>query len=186
MRSIRCARCPGPGDRRGGAGRRARRAPSGGAHRRHRDRGHRRERRISSCDPRHSARMPVVQQACPLLVPLCRGRLVRSPGRRAGGPRIPGPAARPPASDPSVLGCTHYPLAQAAAQPRAGPGVTLIDSAEEVAAALAETLAAGDSRPRTISSPRHRFAVSDDPSAICHRRVRVFWENVSERRNSSD
>ncbi len=41
-----------------------------------------------------------------------------------------------------MLGCTHYPLLKPVLERVAGPGVTLIDSAEEVADTVAAGLAA--------------------------------------------
>ena len=69
---------------------------------------------------------------------------------------------RDDAVDTLILGCTHYPLLAPVIAESLGPGVTLIDSAEEtareVAALLAERDLAADG-----GQPAHRFLVSDLP-----------------------
>jgi len=100
----------------------------------------------------------VVALACPLFVPLAeegwtdpadevvRGVVARylSPLRRSG-------------IDTLVLGCTHYPLLKAAIAAEL-PGVTLVDSAETVAAEVAARLGAA-AGPEGV----HRFFVTDAP-----------------------
>jgi glutamate racemase len=103
----------------------------------------------------------VVQQACPLFVPLVEegwfehaateliARDYLAPLRRA---RV----------DALVLGCTHYPLLKPLLQRVMGPEVRLIDSGEETASAVDLALrAAGIEAPPGVGT-RHRFAVSDD------------------------
>lgn len=64
-----------------------------------------------------------------------------------------------------VLGCTHYPLLKPLLGRVLGPAVALIDSAAEVADAVAIELAArGLSRSAGGPPGSHRFAVSDDPA----------------------
>jgi glutamate racemase len=100
----------------------------------------------------------VVARACPLLVPLAEegwtdpaDEVVRGVVRRylapMAGERI----------DTLVLGCTHYPLLRGAIA-EALPGVTLVDSAETVAAEVLALLPAAAGRDGT-----HRFLVTDTP-----------------------
>src|SRR4029077_11626087 len=61
--------------------------------------------------------------------------------------------------DTLVLGCTHYPLLKPVLQRIAGPGVTLVDSAE----AVAEMVAAGLKEKGCESAtpePHHDFCVT--------------------------
>jgi len=121
----------------------------------------------------------VVQQACPLLVPFVEegwfdhaatelvAREYLAPLIAAGVESV-------------VLGCTHYPLLKPLLSRVLGPGVTLIDSAEEVASALAETLAAKRLDAPGDLSARHRFTVSDDPARFVTVGSRFLGERLGE------
>ncbi len=100
----------------------------------------------------------VVARACPLFVPLAEegwtdpeDEVVRLVVRRYLAP------LREAGVDVLVLGCTHYPLLEAAIA-REMPGVELVDSARAVAAEVRRGLAA----PRG-GEARHRFYVTDTP-----------------------
>ncbi len=100
----------------------------------------------------------VVASACPLLVPLAEegwtdpgDEVVRAVVRRYLWPLA---AER---IDTLVLGCTHYPLLRDAIA-EALPGVTLVDSAETVAAEVKALLPAPAGRSAT-----HQFLVTDTP-----------------------
>jgi len=100
----------------------------------------------------------VVARACPLLVPLAEegwtdpdDEVVRGVVRRYLAPLA---AER---IDTLVLGCTHYPLLREAIA-AALPGVTLVDSAETVAAEVLALLPGLEGR-----SASHQFLVTDTP-----------------------
>lgn len=116
------------------------------------------ERAIRELDPA----IQVTSQACPLFVPLVEEGWFDHPATRLVAEEYLAPlvAARVRAL---VLGCTHYPLLKPLLARVVGPGVTLIDSADEVAEAVAQELAARDLLARGPGAPVHRFAVSDDP-----------------------
>lgn len=89
---------------------------------------------------RHNPRIRVVQQSCPLFVPLVEE------GRRPDDPLVqlaiddylaPVKRLRP---DVLLLGCTHYPLLKPALQAYFSDQVALIDSGEAVAEAVAQLL----------------------------------------------
>jgi glutamate racemase len=61
--------------------------------------------------------------------------------------------------DTLVLGCTHYPLLKPVLQRVAGPDVTLVDSAEEVAEMVAAGLA--EKHLEATHEPGHHFCVTD-------------------------
>lgn len=70
-------------------------------------------------------------------------------------------AARP---DALVLGCTHFPVFRGAIAARAGPTLTVVDSAATTAAEVAAALAsAGLARPVAAGAGRARFLVTDGP-----------------------
>lgn len=66
--------------------------------------------------------------------------------------------------DTLVLGCTHYPLIKTVIAHAVGPGIRLIDSAEETAGEVARLLTERGLRhaPRG-DAPTHRFIASDVP-----------------------
>src|SRR5438445_617227 len=64
--------------------------------------------------------------------------------------------------DVLVLGCTHYPLMKPLLARVLGPGVTLVDSAEETAKVVAEDLTRHGLAAAPNNRPTHRFVVSDD------------------------
>lgn len=117
--------------------------------------------------------------ACPLFVPLVEEGWTHGP--------VPEAVARqylqalPNTIDTLVLGCTHYPLLADTLQQVAGPRVALVDSAEETAREVAETLAALDLACTRPMTPRHRFLVSDAPEGfekIGHRFLGYSLSNI--------
>lgn len=116
-------------------------------------------------------------QACPLFVPLAEE------GWTEGD--VPRTVARAYLEDllrkdidTLVLGCTHYPLLARVIAETAGNGVMLVDSAEETAASVRETLerlglsAAGDAKAQ-----RH-FLVSDAPESMLRVGKRFFGSDL--------
>jgi glutamate racemase len=86
-------------------------------------------------------RMPVVQQAAPLLVPLAEEGLVTGEIARLAVERYLNPLlATMPRPRVLVLGCTHFPALKAMIAQVAGPDVTLVDSAESTARAVEKRL----------------------------------------------
>ncbi len=102
--------------------------------------------------------LEVVARACPLFVPLAEegwtdagDDVVEAVARRYLAPFAAAGV------DTLVLGCTHYPLLKGAIA-RVLPGVTLVDSAEAIAAEVAVQLAPAPGR-----RAEHRFFVTDTP-----------------------
>ena len=89
----------------------------------------------------------VIQQACP-----CWCRSLRKAGSITPATELVAREYLAPliaaGVESVVLGCTHYPLLKPLLSRVLGPGVTLIDSAEEVAAALDEALTSKQTRSR--------------------------------------
>jgi glutamate racemase len=86
-------------------------------------------------------RMPVVQQAAPLLVPLAEEGLVKGEITRLAVERYLKPLlATVPRPRALVLGCTHFPALKAMIAEVAGPDVLLVDSAETTAASVERRL----------------------------------------------
>lgn len=108
--------------------------------------------------------VPVVQQACPLFVPLCEEGLTEGAIAEAVVHRYLDPLlATVPKPKCLLLGCTHYPVLKDVLARIAGPGIAIIDSAATTAAAVErllneKTLAASE---RPAATPK--FLVTDAP-----------------------
>ncbi len=123
---------------------------------------------------RPSAR--VTAQPCPLFVPLAEegwtdpgDEVVRLVARRYLAP------LRRAGVDTAILGCTHYPLLEAAIAAEL-PGVTLVDSARAIAAEVRARLGAAT----PPSGGRHRFFVTDTPERFLSVAGRFLGQPVSE------
>jgi len=103
----------------------------------------------------------VISRACPLFVPLAEEGMVDHAATRLVAEEYLAPF-RDDGIDTLILGCTHYPLLKGVIGGVMGPGVTLIDSAEETARETAELLAARG-MAREDGPPEHRWLVSDLP-----------------------
>jgi len=81
--------------------------------------------------------------------------------------------------DVLVLGCTHYPLLKPLLARVMGPGVTLVDSAEETAKAVAAEL---EARGLLAAGGRHEhlFVVSDDEPHFRKVGARFLGEKIKK------
>jgi glutamate racemase len=86
------------------------------------------------------AGVEVFQVACPRLVPLIEGREPYGAATVAAVKEYVAPL-QAAGVDTVILGCTHYPLIRPILQRVLGRGTTLVFSAEETAAEVAQTLA---------------------------------------------
>ena len=99
-------------------------------------------------------------QACPLFVPLVEEGWFDHPATELIAREYLEPLKKA-GVDVLVLGCTHYPLLKTLLARVMGPGVTLVDSAEETAKVVAAELEAGGLLADG-GNHEHRFVVSDD------------------------
>jgi glutamate racemase len=104
----------------------------------------------------------VIDQACPLLVPLVEEGWFDHPATRLVAEEYLAPL-RARGVGSLVLGCTHFPLLKPLLAQLMGPDVVLIDSAEETARAVAELVAARGEEGEASRPVFHRFVVSDAP-----------------------
>lgn len=107
--------------------------------------------------------IPVVQQACPLFVPLAEEGLVDGPIAEAVVHRYLDPLmATVPKPRCLLLGCTHYPVLSKLIARIAGKDTPLVDSAQTTAEAVAALLA-----DRNLAceeqTGQERFFVTDSP-----------------------
>ncbi len=110
------------------------------------------------------ARLPAARtlsRPCPLLVPLAEAGWTDNDVARAALDHYL-QDFRAEHIDTLVLGCTHYPLFKPLLAELLGPGVSLIDSAEEtaaaVAAAMGEARGAGGGHTFYLTDLPHTFA----------------------------
>jgi glutamate racemase len=125
------------------------------------------------------AGVEVVAVPCPRLVPLIEGpdpfgeetvaavREAVVPLREAG-------------VDTVILGCTHYPIIRPILQRVLGRDVTLVFSADETAAEVAETLARKGIERRGGREGAYRFLTTGDPHAFREQGRRFLQLPISE------
>lgn len=102
--------------------------------------------------------LEIVSKPCPLFVPLVEegwhdDSITEQVAERYLRPLLDA------GIDTLVLGCTHYPLLKAVLQQVAGPGVALVDSAEEVAEMVAGGLE--EKKMEATHGAAHHFCVTD-------------------------
>jgi len=111
----------------------------------------------------HAARPEahVTARACPLFVPLAEEGWTHDEIARQVAARYLDEFKQEQV-DVLVLGCTHYPLLRDVIGEAMGPDVTLVDSAETVAAEARAMLQAGAGMAETSEGPpEHHFFVTD-------------------------
>ncbi|HEY1632538.1 MAG TPA: glutamate racemase [Rhizomicrobium sp.] len=107
------------------------------------------------------ANVPVVQQACPLFVPLAEEGIVDGPIAEAIARRYLEPLfATLPRPKCLVLGCTHFPVLKDVIAKVVGPDVVLVDSAATTAVAVARKLHDAN---LAGGGGEHGFLVTDAP-----------------------
>lgn len=121
----------------------------------------------------------VVAQACPLFVPLVEEGWFEHPAAELVAREYLAPLAREGVRA-LVLGCTHYPLLKPLLARVMGPDVVLIDSAQEVAEAVARELAARGLLAPGSGTGTHRFAVTDDPERFRTVGIRFLGDRLGE------
>jgi glutamate racemase len=104
----------------------------------------------------------VYAQPCPLFVPLVEEGWTDHPVTRMVAAEYLRPLKQVDV-DVIVLGCTHYPLLRSVLEEEVGPSVTLVDSGEETAEAVARILLEQELETSAADPPAHAFFVSDSP-----------------------
>ncbi len=133
------------------------------------------ERAIRAVD----GKTEVTARACPLFVPLVEEGWLDHPASRLIAEEYLAPLARH-RIDTLVLGCTHYPLLKPLIADVLGPSITLIDSAEQTAAAVARELDSSALRAPSSQSGHVHFVVSDAPQQFVKVGKRFLGEAVKD------
>lgn len=108
------------------------------------------------------AGIKVIAQACPLFVPLVEeGWFEQKVTQEIAQEYLH--KLKTWGVDTLILGCTHYPLLKPVIQRVMGSGVTLIDSAEQVAEEVDRQLSLLNLHRTKKRIPRYQFLVSDEP-----------------------
>ncbi len=110
------------------------------------------------------AGVEVFMQACPRFVPLVEAGKLDTPEAREAAAEYLEPLRRA-GIDTLVLGCTHYPFLAPVIAEILGPGVKLVDPAEETVKELIALLG-GEGSSRSSRNPRHRFYASGSPRSF--------------------
>jgi|SRR5579863_3234102 len=124
------------------------------------------------------AELEIHSQACPLFVPLVEEGWHDDAVTEAIAVRYLAPLLAA-GVDTLVLGCTHYPLLAPVIQRVAGPQVTLVDSAEAVAATVAKGL-----RERGLESsggqpPTVKLCVTDGAASFQRLATTILGEGAA-------
>ena len=118
----------------------------------------------------------IYTRPCPLLVPLAEEGWLEGPIPRAVVDTYLATLTKS-GIDALVLGCTHYPLLKPVIAEAMGPEVTLVDSAEETARAVAAVLTErGLARESGTGSTS--FFVTDVPDRFIHVGERFLGSRV--------
>ena len=105
----------------------------------------------------------VFSQGCPLFVPLVEEGWLNGSVCQEVASRYLAPLKRQ-RIDTLILGCTHYPLLAPTIRKVLGPGVTLVDSAQQTVVEVRGILMGSEALSNGGSRPRYRFFVTDEPS----------------------
>ena len=111
-------------------------------------------------------RLRLIEQACPLWVPLVEAGETSGPGVDYFLHKYLDPIfARTDPPTRLLLGCTHYPLLQAGIRAMVPPGVEIIAQGELIAERLADWLVRHPEMERRLSrKSSRRYATTDDPT----------------------
>jgi len=120
--------------------------------------------------------LEIFTRACPLFVPLVEEGWTDGPIPRQVAETYLGSLARS-GIDTLILGCTHYPLLRQVIADVMGPDLTIVDSAEETARAVADTLATSD-LASTNGAGGTSFFVTDVPDRFVRMGHRFFGAAV--------
>ena len=107
----------------------------------------------------------VVTRPCPLFVPLAEEGWVDNEVARLTA-RIYLEDLKGHGVDTLVLGCTHYPILKDVIAEVMGPGVTLVDSAEQTALTVARILSEQQLLRPVGESGNHHYYVTDVPAGF--------------------
>jgi glutamate racemase len=121
-------------------------------------------------------RLHLIQQACPLWVPLVEAGETEGPGAEWFLHRYLDPVLNSPLQPSRILlGCTHYPLLLPGIRRIVPPAVEVLTQGDVVAERLADWLLRHPEHEGRLSrSGRQRFATTDDPEWFANHGARLY------------
>ncbi|HYD83037.1 MAG TPA: glutamate racemase [Opitutus sp.] len=129
-------------------------------------------------------RLELIQQACPMWVPLVEAGELSGPGaeyflRQSLAPVL----NRTPLPQRLLLGCTHYPLLLPTLRSLIPPSIEILDQAEIVTTRLADWLQRHpEHETRLTRATTRRFATTDDPAWFATRGERLLGQSFTAER----
>jgi glutamate racemase len=122
----------------------------------------------------------VAQTPCPLFVALAEEGWTEGDVPRLAAERYVRPLVVQEKVDTLVLGCTHFPLLASAIAAAAGPGVTLVDSAETTAAEVRSALSSRGLLSDDASPGGVKFLATDAPGRFARVGAAFLGQSISE------
>ncbi len=126
---------------------------------------------------KHSPHIQVLQQACPLFVPLAEEGFADSPAAELIARAYLANIQKSKA-DTVILGCTHYPILKPMLSRVLGPHVKLVDSAQTLATAVKQFLNA-QQIAATTGKGRVKLYASDAPEKFTRAAEKLLGEKVT-------
>lgn len=125
-------------------------------------------------------RIRLLQQACPMWVPLVEAGELDGPGTRYFLEKCLAPVlAATPMPRRLLLGCTHYPLLLPTLRELVPPTIELLTQGEEVAVRFADWLQRHPEFARRLSrGGQRRFVTTDDPGWFAARGARILGQQI--------
>lgn len=117
----------------------------------------------------------IIQQACPLFVPLVEENWTNTPAARLIAQTYLKPIKRS-TTDTLILGCTHYPILKKMLAQVLGPEVFLVDPAQTTAQAVADFLKTGK---QPAGKGKLTVYASDDPARFKRLASRLLGAPIS-------
>lgn len=127
---------------------------------------------------KHSKKLRVFQQACPLFVPLAEEGFAHKPAAELIAREYLAPVKKSGA-DTVILGCTHYPILKELIARVLGPHINLVDSAETLAQAVKSFLQQQQTATSTGSGTLKLYA-SDDPQKFSQSAQKLLGEKIAK------
>jgi glutamate racemase len=123
----------------------------------------------------------LIQQACPLWVPLVEAGETSGPGVDFFLHKYLDPLlTRPDPPSRILLGCTHYPLLEKPIRAIVPPSIELVAQGELVADRLADWLARHPEMDRRLTTrAMRRYATTDDPNWFAERGAPIMGEAIA-------
>lgn len=121
-----------------------------------------------------NAEAQVIQQACPLFVPLAEEGFMNHQTANVIALEYLS-KFKNTNIDTLILGCTHYPLLKGLIQDALDKGVTLVDSARPTVSALKKVLRENDLID-IVSEPKRKFYITGAPERVLET-ASIFFDN---------